>query len=235
MLALVIADRVGRSVAEQKVAEQVTQQADKQDIKFGQSPTVDITGFPFLTQVIAGKYDKVLVHMRDIQAQAYSVPKLDVAATGVHAKVTDVLNGSGPITADQVDGTATIGYGYLQQVAAEQIGKQVNVQDLRLSGDNGRLTIHASVSVLGQQIKLIGQTKLTLTGNNKVRIDVLKITPDGVELPGYAKGALDQLAGQLSTELDLPDLPYHLRLSGVEAASDGLRVTAGAANVSLAQ
>ncbi len=233
---LVVADRVGRSVADDKVAQQVSQQAQKQGITLGQQPTVDITGFPFLTQVAAGRYDEILVHMRDVQAQAYTMPKLDVAAHGVHAKASDVLNGSGRITADKVDGTATLGYAYLEKLVRDQISKQVEVQDLKLTGSDGKLVVHATVPILGKQLKMQGTTKLSLSQDGRrVRIDVQELKPEGVQLPAFASGALNQLADRLSTDIDLPDLPYHLKLTGIQPASDGLRVTAEAANVALSQ
>ncbi len=233
---LVIADRVGRSVADDKVAQQVSQQAQKQDVKLGQQPTADITGFPFLTQVAAGRYDEILVHLRDVQAQAYTMPKLDIAAHGVHAKASDVLNGSGRITADKVDGTATLGYPYLEKVVRDQISKQVEVKDLKLTGSDGKLLVHATVPILGKELKLQGTTKLTLSSDgHRVRIDVQELKPEGVQLPAFASGALNQLAEKLSTDIELPTLPYHLELTGIEPASDGLRVTAEAQNVVLSQ
>ncbi|MGA8113493.1 MAG: DUF2993 domain-containing protein [Actinocatenispora sp.] len=236
LVALVVADRVGRSVADDKLAEQVSQHAQQQGIQLGQQPTADITGFPFLTQVAAGRYDEILFHLRDVQAQGYSLPKLDVAAHGVHAKASDVINHRGTISADRVDGTATLGYGYLEKVIKEEIDKKVEVRDLTLTGSDGKLMVHATVPILGQQLKLVGETKLTLQGDGRrVRVDVRNLRPDGIELPAFAKSALNEVAQQLSTTITLPELPYHLQLTGLEPASEGLLITARASHVSLSQ
>lgn len=236
LVALVVADRVGRSIADDKLAEQVAQQAQQQNIQLGQQPTADITGFPFLTQVAAGRYDKILIHLRDVQAQGYSLPKLDVAAKGVHAKVGDVLNHRGTITADRVDGTATLSYGYFEKMLKDEIDKTVQLQRLQLTGRNGRLLVHATVPVLGQQLKLVGQAKLALSdGGRRVRVAVRNLKPESGDLPSFAQGALNQVAQQLSTDIALPAFPYHLRLTGVDPARQGLLISASADHVSLAQ
>lgn len=232
---LVIADRVGRSIADDKVAEQVAAQAKDQGVQLGAEPTVDITGFPFLTQVAAGTYDRVLVHLRDVQANAYSLPKLDVTASQVHADTGDLLDGHGPITADRVDGTATLGYDYLRQTAKDQLSKRAEVKDLTLSGTGGKLVVHVTVTEAGRDLKLIGSTKLSLGGDGTtVHIQVTDLKPDGFTLPPALQSILGQLADELSTDVQLPRLPYHLRLVDLTPGDEGLLVTARASNVTLA-
>lgn len=233
---LLAADRVGHSVADDKVADQLAQQAESQGITLGKEPTADITGFPFLTQVAADRYDKVVVHLRDLAKDGYSLPKLDVTATGVHAKTSDLLHGRGPVTADRIDGTATIGYGYLQKTAQHQMSQQagVKLQHLTLSNDGSKLAVHARVSLAGRQIKLAGAAKLSLSDRGRtVHVQVLNLKPQGVTLPAFAQDIVKKLADQLSTDVKLPDLPYHLRLTTVTPGADGLRASASATHVTL--
>ena len=58
---LVVADRVGASVAANVAERQLTKQA-----AFSQSPSVQINGFPFLTQAIRGRYDDVEIHGKQV-------------------------------------------------------------------------------------------------------------------------------------------------------------------------
>ncbi|WP_207127025.1 LmeA family phospholipid-binding protein [Actinocatenispora comari] len=235
VLLLVAADRVGHSVADDKLADQVAAQAQSKDVKLGVPPTADITGFPFLTQVAAGKYDKILVHMRDVTVQSYAIPKLDITATGVHAKTSDVLNGNGPITADAVSGTATVGWGYVNQAAKEQLD-QDQVKDVQLSGDNGTLDVRMTVNVLGQDLKLAGTAKPTLSDDGKsLRVSFADLHTTGSKLPDAAKNVLDGVLQQLGLQIKLPTLPYGLKLTHVDPQSDGLRVTAAANDVTLAE
>jgi hypothetical protein len=234
VLLLVAADRVGHSVADDKLAEQVASQAQSKDVKLGVQPTADITGFPFLTQVAAGKYDKILVHMRDVTVQSYAIPKLDITANGVHAKTSDVINGNGPITADTVSGTATVGWGYVNQAAKEQLN-QAQVKDVHLSGQNGALDVRMTVSVLGQDLKLTGTAKPTLSDDGKrLQVSFADLHTTS-ELPDQAQSILDNVLRQLGLQLRLPSLPYGLKLTDVDAQSDGLQVTAEATDVTLAE
>jgi hypothetical protein len=234
VLLLVAADRVGHSVADDKLAEQVASQAQSKDVKLGVQPTADITGFPFLTQVAAGKYDKILVHMRDVTVQSYAIPKLDITANGVHAKTSDVINGNGPITADTVSGTATVGWGYVNQAAKEQLN-QSQVKDVHLSGRNGALDVRMTVTVLGQNLKLTGTAKPTLSDDGKrLQVSFAKLHTTS-ELPDQAQSVLDNVLKQLGLQLRLPSLPYGLKLTDVDAQSDGLQITAEAADVTLAE
>lgn len=232
IVAFFVGDRVARSYADQKVADTVATSAEAKGIRLGQKPTVDITGFPFLTQVAAGEYDKVLVHMRDVHADAYSISKLDVTAYGVHAKASELMNGGARITADTLDGTATLDYGWLSGQVKDQIGSSDTVRALTLSGSDGQLKVNATVALLGQQIKLTGTATVSVAdGKVKVRVKTLK--PAGTSLPSYAQQLLNELASQMSTDVALPNLPYDLKLSSVRPESDGLHVTATASNVAL--
>ncbi|BCJ26586.1 hypothetical protein Asera_06940 [Actinocatenispora sera] len=234
VLLLVAADRVGHSVADDKLADQVAAQAQSKDVKLGVPPTADITGFPFLTQVAAGKYDKILVHMRDVTVQSYAIPKLDITANGVHAKTSDVLNGNGPITADTVSGTATVGWGYVNQAAKEQL-EQDQVKDVQLSGHDGALDVRMTVTVLGQDLQLAGTAKPTLNDDGKsLRVSFAGLHTTG-KLPDAAKNILDGVLQQLGLQIKLPTLPYGLKLTHVDPQSDGLLVTATAENVTLAE
>jgi hypothetical protein len=235
VVAFVVADRITHSVADQKAAQQLATQAQSNDVRLGRQPTVDITGFPFLTQVAAGKYGRVQVHLRDVTADGYSIPTLDATATDVHAKASDLMHGTGTITADRITGTAVLAYPYLAKTVKDQIGtSDVEVTRLSLSSSGGDLRAHATVSAYGQQLAVVATVHLTLSGSKvKVRFSDLKTT--GGNLPSYLSSVLDGLAGQMSTTVTLPNLPYGLKFTGLRPASGGLAVDAAASNVSLAR
>jgi len=54
----VVADRVAVGVAETRVGEQLAAEGG-----LAGTPEVDITGFPFLTQAIGGRYDEVRISL----------------------------------------------------------------------------------------------------------------------------------------------------------------------------
>lgn len=234
IVAFVVLDRVGRVMADQKAAQQLAAQAQSNDIHLGTEPTVDITGFPFLTQVAAGTYGKVLVHMRDVTADGYSIPTLDVTATNVHAKASDLMHGTGKITADRVAGTAILEYPYLAKTIKEQISSgNVDVTKLTLTSSGNDLRAHATVSVYGQQFGVVGSVHLTLAGG-KVKVQVSNLKTTRGDLPSYLSSVLDSLASQMSTEVSLPQLPYGLTFTQLRPESEGLALSASASDVSLA-
>lgn len=251
---LVVADRVGVTIADNQVATQVANKAESEGIKLGQKPTADIGGFPFLTQVLAGRYDRIDVHLRDLTTKNSSgrnltLPKLDIRATGVDAPLDTLTSGKGSITADKLTGNAVVPYSYVQQIAEQNIsGAQISgvkdVKDLSVRGRDGQLLVGATVDISGggiipdQSVKVTGQAKLTVD-RNAVRIDVTKLTAPDTKLPSLLQSlldsALDNIAGQLSTSVGLTGLPYNLTVDKVTVGDDGLDVTATTGHVTLAE
>lgn len=251
---LVVADRVGVSIADDQVATQVQNKAQSEGIQMGQKPTADIGGFPFLTQVVAGKYGRIDVHLRDLTTKNsagrnLTLPRLDIRATNVHAPLSTITGGSGSITADRIGGTAVVPYSYLQQVAQQNV-QNVDIQGVKdiknvtVQGKKGQLVFGATVDISGggvipdQSVKVVGQAKLSVD-KNAVHIDVTNLTAPDTKLPSLLQSllnsALDNIAGQLSTSVGLGGLPYHLTVSSVTAGDDGLDVSATTSDVTLSQ
>src|ERR1043165_7068716 len=104
---VVAADRIGERVAEQRLAAAVTDQAEARGVT-ADSTDVTIGGFPFLTQVLRGKYDQITIDMRQARSGDLRVEQLLVNAFGVEADPAQLLNGQPKATADRVTGTAVI-------------------------------------------------------------------------------------------------------------------------------
>jgi hypothetical protein len=251
---LVVADRVGVTIADNEVATQVANKAESEGVKLGQKPTADIGGFPFLTQVLAGRYDRIDVHLRDVTTKNSSgrnltLPRLDIRATDVKAPLHTLTSGDGSITANRLAGSAVVPYSYVQQIAQQNVGS-IDVQgvkeikDVTVHGKDGKLLVGATVDISGggflpdQEIKVSGQAKLTVT-DNSVKIDVTQLTAPDTNLPSLLQSlldsALDNIAGRLSTSVGLSGLPYDLTVNSVKVADDGLDVTATTGHVVLAQ
>ena len=106
---LVIADRVGVAVAEDQVAERIAEQGDLPG-----PPEVDITGFPFLTQAVAGRYDDVRIALTAAELGQPAGTDADVVLHGVQVPLSSVLSGSvSEVPVDRIDGTATLSYALL--------------------------------------------------------------------------------------------------------------------------
>jgi hypothetical protein len=203
----VLADRVAVGVAEDRVG---TELAAKGGL--AGTPEVDITGFPFLTQALGGRYDEVRISLDAQQLGQPEGTRADLALHGVRVPLSAVLAGSvHEVPVDRVDGTATLSY----ELLATGLGA-----DTTLAREGDGLRITRTVELLGRTVPLTAVGQATLEGSEIV-IDVEQAAGAGVELPGF-------LVGQASDLLDLryavPALPFGLRLTSVTPAEDGVVV-----------
>jgi hypothetical protein len=204
---LLAADRIGVRVADSQVAAQIQQRE-----KLPGKPSVDITGFPFLTQAVSGTYDDVRIALTAADLGQPAGTSADVDLRGVHLPLSSVLSGSvSRIPVDRVDGTATLSYALVSQ----QIGHGTT---LSWAGDG--LQLHTSVTVLGRTVPLTAVGRLTLDGDQLV-VHAEQASAAGVQLPS----ALVARAGQaLDLRYRVPALPFGLHLTGVRPTAAGVVV-----------
>ncbi len=203
----VVADRVAVGVAEDRVAQELAAEGGLQG-----RPEVDITGFPFLTQAVAGRYDDVRISLSADQLGQPEGTRADVALRGVRVPLASVLSGSvRQVPIDRVEGTVTLSYGLL----SAQLGGDTT---LRREGDGLRIT--KTVELLGQTIPLTAAGTVSLDGSDLI-IDVAKAAGAGVDVPGFL---VDQVADLLDLRYAVPALPFGLRLTSVTPADDGVVV-----------
>jgi len=204
----VAADRFAVGIAEDKVAGQLAEKGSLHG-----TPGVDITGFPFLTQAVAGTYDDVRISLTAAQLGQPAGTRADIALHGVHVPLSDVLSGSvARVPVDRIDGTATLSYALL----SAQLGGD---STLRPEGDGLRIT--KTVELLGQSFPLTATGTVTVKGNQLV-VDVSKASGAGVDLPGFLVSTASDL---LDLRYDVPALPFGLQLTGVRPAAHGVDIT----------
>jgi hypothetical protein len=212
----VAADRFAVGIAEDKVAGQLAEKGALHG-----TPSVDIAGFPFLTQAVAGTYDDVHIALTADELGQPAGTRADIDLHGVHVPLSSVLSGSvDRVPVDTIDGTATLSYALL----SAQLGGD---STLRPEGDGLRIT--KTVELLGQTIPLTATGTVTLKGNQLV-VDVSKASGAGVDLPGFLVGKASDL---LDLRYDVPALPFGLQLTGVTPAADGVHLTLGATDAVL--
>ena len=209
LLALaVVADRVAVGVAEERVAGELATKGGLQG-----APTVDITGFPFLTQALAGRYEDVRVSLTAEQLGQPEGTRADVALRGVEVPLSSVLSGSvAEVPVERIDGTATLSYALLSSQLAG---------DTTLAREGDGLRITRTVEILGQRLPLTAVGKVTLEGSDLV-VDVSEAAGAGVDVPGWL---LSQAADRLDLRYSVPALPFGLQLTSVTPAEDGVEVS----------
>nr|WP_243850660.1 DUF2993 domain-containing protein [Modestobacter marinus] len=200
-------DRVGVSVAEGQVADQLAARGE-----LAGTPEVDITGFPFLTQAVSGRYDEVRISLTAEQLGEPAGTRADVSLFGVQVPLSDVVSGSVvAIPVEQVDGTATLAYALL----ARELGG-----DTQLAPDGDRLRIERTLDLAGLMVPVTALGTVTLDGRDLV-VDVDDASAAGVDVPGFV---LDRAVDVLDFRYPVPELPFGLELTGVDPQDDGVHV-----------
>ena len=228
---VVVADRVAHGYAEGRIGTEIDSQISAQGLS-AEPAQVEVGGVPFLTQVLAGRYDQISVVLREVQgqvpgaAEVVRIPTLDIDATGVSAPLDTLRTGQGEIVASNVNGVGTIDYTSL----AAMIGQE----GITLAERDGKLGATLPVEVVGQRFELNGTANIAVQGNQvQVRFDTL--TAEGLPTNPLVQNLISGYAEQLSLNVDLPPLPFGLQVTEIKPAADGLQVTANAKDVPLKQ
>jgi LmeA-like phospholipid-binding len=224
---LVVADRLAAGFAERAIADQVSQEVENREIQ-SSSPRVTVGGFPFLTQVLAGRYESISILVRDVrpvgQAEGLRMPELAVDARNVSASLETLRSGEGEVTAETVEGTGVIAYSSVVDVIAQP--------GLTLSEENGRLLVSSPLQVLGQELTVRGIAELTVV-DGQVLLGFDELTADGLPDDAVARQAVSAYARQISVQLPVPAMPFDLQVREVRPLPQGLAVSAIAREVPL--
>jgi hypothetical protein len=186
---LALADRAGATAAERVVAKRI--QSDQQ---LGVQPDVTITGFPFLTQMFRGRYDKVDVAVHDLQRGSLHVSEVVAHLYDVEVPFSDVIHQK--VTRIVVShATAEIHLDY------SDVNEMLGTKHLTFSqGTGGRVHVRAGASAAGVSLHVDGDFPLTVQGSALV-----------VALPGG-----------LTAQIPLPGMPFDIRLLSARAESGGI-------------
>jgi LmeA-like phospholipid-binding len=200
ILIALIVDRVAVVYAEDRVATQI------QDRGFTSKPHVTITGFPFLTQVVSRRLDKVLISAAGGKLGPVDIKRVNATLTGIRLN-----SGYSGGTVSQVSGTALIGFAGLAGAAG--------VPGLTVSaGGPGQVKITADLG----PVSGTATAQVTRAGPGKIRIMVTS----GGGLPADALGSLRDVT------LPLPALPMGMSIRGVSITGEGVLVRIAGQNVS---
>ncbi len=216
LILLVIGDRVSVAIAESQIASQI-KSADS-----AINPSVNIHGFPFLTQVIARNLQEIDISAKDIPAGPVSISSVSAQAKGVH--INSSFNGG---KVDSITGTAFVSFSSVSTALTNQAG---GIADLHLSAA-GPDKIKATA--------ILGPISLTQIGTVKITGTHVSITWQNA--PGdNGGGDIGSILGSGSSTLpdinfDIPKLPAGLQVKSFSINQQGLLVTVAAHNTTLSQ
>lgn len=215
LVALVAADRVAEQVAEGRVADQLR-------AELGAEPEVEVEGLPFLTQALRGRYGRVRVAAEQVPGGGVVVRRFAARLSDLRLPPGQALRGRvDAIPVSQLQGSALVAYDDLEAAAG--------TPGLQLSAEGDLLRVTGRATLLGQDVEASAVSDVRLDG------DVLAVSAQRFELAGRpvpeAVGAA--LRDRFDLRLPVPDLPYGVRLDGLQVLPDGVRVSGVAQDVVL--
>ena len=229
---LVAADRVAARVAEDRIAAQAAPKLANYHVTGGGQPDVKIGGFPFLTQVLAGRYDKVTIDVAHPEVDGIQLGRFMLEATTVQVDNGALLNGTRRATAGRVTGTATMGWDAVRLAMDFANLPGIDPSKLQVSVVDNRLDLKMPLAVLGMQTTLHATGELQLVdGSVKLRVD--SINTENPALPGAAQSALNQIRRTFTPTLRIPAMPYQLVINSVTTGPSGVEIVASAEHVQL--
>ena len=208
-IVLVIANFVGQAIAENDMASQFTANG------FPVKPSVDIEGFPFLTQVAAKDFKKVVISASNIPAGPVTISSLHATITGMH--LNSSWNGA---TIDHVTATAFVSLSSLTGGISSELGDAASLTAV----PDGANKLKVTGTVLG--LSASGDVVIKQTGPQQIT----------VELPTTG-GLVGTLLGSApSFTITLPaGVPPTLRITGLTINGQGLTLSAAATNATFSQ
>jgi hypothetical protein len=207
IIILVGADFGAKAIAESAIASKIDSSG------LGTKPSVDIEGFPFLTQVASRDMKQIDINASNFTVKQVVISSLHATATGVH--VNGAFNGG---TVDKINGTVVVSFATVTNL--------IPIPGLTVAADpaDGPDAIKFDSSLGGA----VG--KIEHPSTNVIKVQVGSLTG----LAGLAS-LIGGSAIASSYTFDIPKLPAGLVVRSISVTSQGIVATASAQNTTLSQ
>ena len=206
---LLIGNFVGKAVAENDMADQFS--ANGLPVR----PSVNIEGFPFLTQVAERDFRKVVITASNIPAGPVTISTLNATITGMH--LNSSWNGA---TIDHLTATAFISLSSLTDGISSELGGAASLTAVQ----DGPNKLKITGSVLG--LSASGEVIIKQTGPQQITI----------ELPTTGGLVSSLLGSATSFPINLPaGVPPSLRITRLTLNGQGLTLTAAATDATFSK
>jgi len=215
VVVLVALDRAGLYIAQREISTRVKSAYD-----LSERPGVSIKGFPFLTQVASGHYQRIDVTIRSDRTDGVQLQNIDAIFTGVHASLSLLLGqDAGSVTASRATGSALVPYSQVRSRLPHGVTIAPDGSVLNVAGTVSYGPVHGTVS---------GTVRLGVSSGG------ITVTPQRVSIDGKPLTLAGALASQFTFTIPVGTLPLHLRVTGVQVTSGGVLIDATARNVAFA-
>lgn len=210
LVLLLLADRIGDYAAERAAATTV-QNSQHLDSR----PDVDVAGFPFLTQLVAGDFDDITVTAKDVRV-GQQAHQLNISRVRAAFHDVSVSRDFQTIRADHATAQAVIDYGDL----SDTVGI-----DLRYAG-NHRVSASKEFTIAGQTVTPTVTVQPQLVDG---ALSFTKPTINGVsDVTGEITRTLNQT---FDLSVPLQGLPFQVRVTGLSVDESGLHLRLAGTNL----
>lgn len=190
----VVVDRVAVVASQRDVARRI-----QVDQHLRSTPHVAIHGFPFLTQMVAGRYDDVDVDVRGLHAGSLAVSRLTVHLQGAHVPLADVFSQRlSRVRIDRARADIVLTFADLNRFLADRhlvlapAGNDTVRVTATVAGVIVRADAHLSVRANGLELSAAGGIpafEVPLSGLPfNVRLESVQVTRNGIVVSGSAVG-----------------------------------------------
>ncbi|GAA1661073.1 hypothetical protein GCM10009830_02760 [Glycomyces endophyticus] len=220
-----LGDRVANAVAERRIATEVAATAADHGAYSDQRPDVTIHGWPFVTQAWTGEFEQIDITLADVGANGLVFPELAMTAYDVDADWRELSDG-GDAVARTLDVSGTISVDSVEDLIAEQTGWDLEIDE------EGNATLTATEELGGISVDLQASGQVVV-GDGQI-----SFTPEAVEsvtegLPAAVQPLIDEFASQLTSTVDIPELPYGITLAEIAFEGDVVAISGTAEDVVL--
>lgn len=214
---LVAADRLGNAVAENQAAKTLQTSQHLAD-----APSVDIGGFPFLTQLAAGTFGEVTITATGVPI-GNADRTLRVAAVTVHLHNVHIARDLSSVRAETATADAVVNYADLSRTLGVQMGFG------GASADGvGRVEATASTTVAGRQVSGTVSAEVRASNTEGLSFVDQQVAVDGLSVPGAVTATL---AGVFGAPIPLSHLPFGVNVLRVAADESGVTIRLSGRNL----
>lgn len=188
------------------------------------APSVDVGGFPFLTQALRGRYDRIEVRASDVPAGEATLSALEAVLTGAEVPLSDALSGAVErVPVEQVEARVRLPY--------DELSRRSGGRRLTVAPEGDRLRVRGEVEVLGRTLMASALSTVALEG------DTVVVRAQSFDVAGGAVDAVltRALGDRLDLRVPVRDLPYGLVLRDVSVQPEGVVVGASASDTVLSR
>ncbi|QES42412.1 DUF2993 domain-containing protein [Streptomyces venezuelae] len=182
---LALGDRWALLYAEHEAAEKL-----KDQMHLSAAPEVDIEGFPFLTQVLDKRVDKVKVTVPDVAADRISLAKVSATATNV------TINGDGPTS---IKGASIGEMNGEVLLSFDDLNRELGASQVTFTGrGKDEVLARGTLPVAGHDLKVRADARIQRNGDRGISTDIGGMSLQLGDLATYRPGTREKEGLHLS-------------------------------------